>query len=184
MLCNFPSRQQSPEGMRWYFRRVKWVKERGKGFRAASPLLESRSSICFCWQGRAGLGKGPWQGHQQVRDSEKTNYLPSMWGLKYIILSHLILKANLRVRGYDANGEKRKWAPNDPDSQHLDLNSRSHNFHFIISKKKQEGWRRGTWGVLGRWRKPKAIVLTPHHKNGRLVCECEVSPKSDGFWTV
>ena len=49
-------------------------------------------------------------------DNESVNYLPSTGALKYMILSYLILKANLSVRSYYAHEETRKWAPRDPSS--------------------------------------------------------------------
>ena len=41
-------------------------------------LLESRSSMHFCWQRRPGLDKGLLQGHQQVPSNEKASYFPSV----------------------------------------------------------------------------------------------------------
>ena len=39
-------------------------------------LLESWSSMHFCWQRRPGLDKGLLQGHQQVPGNEKASYFP------------------------------------------------------------------------------------------------------------
>lgn len=62
----------------------------------------------------------------------------------------------MRVRGYYTKGEKRKRAPKDPNSQHLDRNS-CHPHYYL----KEKAGRLEVWSMICAGKmEAETIVLT------------------------